>query len=147
MMKHKHRIVPGHMGGKYTPDNVVLLTVEEHAEAHKVLYQKYSNEYDRIAWLGLAKQIGTEQAYRLAHAENYKRLRGRKLSAETRLKLSQKVFERSQFQSNNMLGNQYRLGKKHSPETILKFRKPKSEEHKEKIRQSVINHYQKIGRI
>ena len=60
-MKHIHHIVPRHMGGTDDPSNLIELSVEEHAEAHKKLYEKYGCEYDRIAWLGLAGIIGKEE--------------------------------------------------------------------------------------
>jgi len=34
-MKHIHHIIPKHMGGTDEESNLVELTVEEHAEAHK----------------------------------------------------------------------------------------------------------------
>jgi hypothetical protein len=66
---HNHHIVPKHMGGSDDPSNLVKLTVEEHAEAHKALYDKYNSEYDRIAWLGLTKMITQEEARILAVKE------------------------------------------------------------------------------
>ncbi len=39
--KEKHRIIPGCMGGKYTDENVVLLTPEEHYVAHQLLVKIY----------------------------------------------------------------------------------------------------------
>lgn len=51
---HKHRILPGHMGGTYTPDNVEVLTVSAHAEAHRLLWENFGCEEDRIAWMGLS---------------------------------------------------------------------------------------------
>ena len=44
------------MGGTDDPSNLVLLTVEEHASAHKLLYEQYGREQDRIAWMALSKQ-------------------------------------------------------------------------------------------
>lgn len=35
----KHRIIPGCMGGKYVPENIVWLTPEEHFVAHQLLYK------------------------------------------------------------------------------------------------------------
>jgi len=55
-MKHKHHIIPRHAGGTDDPSNLVELTVEEHALAHKMLYEQYGKEQDRIAWLALSKQ-------------------------------------------------------------------------------------------
>lgn len=54
---HAHHIIPKHSGGTDDPSNIVRLTVEEHAAAHKKLYELHGNEYDRIAYLGLLKNI------------------------------------------------------------------------------------------
>lgn len=40
-LKHKHHIIPKHAGGSDDPSNIVVLTVEEHAEAHRKLYEKH----------------------------------------------------------------------------------------------------------
>jgi hypothetical protein len=37
-MKHKHHIIPKHMGGTDDSDNLVELTIEEHAEAHRIAH-------------------------------------------------------------------------------------------------------------
>ena len=42
------------MGGSDDPENLVKLTVEEHAEAHRLLYEKYGEKGDLWAWKGLA---------------------------------------------------------------------------------------------
>lgn len=42
------------MGGSDDPSNIVRLTIEEHVQAHKELYEKHGNEYDRIAFLALS---------------------------------------------------------------------------------------------
>ena len=68
---HTHHIIPKHMGGSNDPDNLIKLTVEEHAEAHRKLYEQYGNKFDRIAFLVLSKQIGVEEA-------NYMKLLGPK---------------------------------------------------------------------
>jgi len=60
-MKHKHHIIPKHMGGTDEPSNLVELTVEEHAEAHRVLFEQYGRKEDDLAWKGLAGIIGKEE--------------------------------------------------------------------------------------
>lgn len=60
-MKHWHHIVPKHMGGTDDPSNLIELTIEEHAEAHRLLYEEYGLWEDRCAWQGLAKLIGKEE--------------------------------------------------------------------------------------
>ena len=54
---HKHHIVPRYMGGSDDPSNIVELTIEEHAEAHRLLYEKYGMIEDKLAWQGLCGLI------------------------------------------------------------------------------------------
>ena len=49
------------MGGTDDPSNIVKLTIEEHAEAHKLLYEKYGHKEDELAWKGLAKLIDKKE--------------------------------------------------------------------------------------
>jgi hypothetical protein len=81
-MIHIHHIIPKHMGGTDEPDNLIELTIEEHAEAHRKLYEEHKNEYDRIAWLSLSGQINISEAKRLAQKEGAKL--GAKISNEKR---------------------------------------------------------------
>ena len=60
-MKHLHHILPRHMGGSNDPSNLAELTVEEHAEAHRKLYEEHGRIQDRRAWLGLAKIMTGEE--------------------------------------------------------------------------------------
>lgn len=60
-MKHKHHIIPKHMGGDDNPNNLIELSIEEHANAHKKLYELYGHYEDKIAWLGLSGRIGKEE--------------------------------------------------------------------------------------
>jgi len=64
MIKHLHHIVPRHAGGTDDPSNLVELTIEEHAEAHRVLYEEHGRAEDRWAWLGLSGQIGKDEILR-----------------------------------------------------------------------------------
>lgn len=52
-MKHTHHIIPRHMGGTDDPSNLIELTIEEHAEAHRLLYEQNGKWQDRVAWQGL----------------------------------------------------------------------------------------------
>lgn len=55
-MKHKHHIVPKHAGGSDHPSNIIELTIEEHAEAHKILYEQHGRIQDKMAWVGLSQK-------------------------------------------------------------------------------------------
>lgn len=66
MTKHKHHIVPKHAGGLDDPSNIIELTIEEHAEAHKKLWEKYGKQEDWIAWQGLSKMIDKQEIIKAA---------------------------------------------------------------------------------
>ncbi len=86
------------MGGTDDPNNLIELTVEEHAEAHRKLYEEYGNEYDRIAWLGLSNQINLTEAQRLAH------LNGTKLGGKMQSKESKILGAKMQPRESKVLG-------------------------------------------
>lgn len=54
MVLHRHHIIPTHAGGSDDPSNIIELTVERHAEAHRILFEQYGRWQDEIAWKGLA---------------------------------------------------------------------------------------------
>ena len=58
---HKHHIIPKHMGGLDIESNLISLTVEEHTQAHKDLYDKYGKQQDYMAWKCLSGQLGKEE--------------------------------------------------------------------------------------
>jgi len=60
-MKHKHHIIPKHMGGGDEPKNITELSIEEHALEHKKLYEEFGKKEDYIAWKGLEGSIGLEE--------------------------------------------------------------------------------------
>lgn len=66
IITHKHHIIPKHAGGTDDPNNLVELTIEDHAIAHKVLYWFWKREEDNIAWLALSGQINSYEAWYLA---------------------------------------------------------------------------------
>lgn len=95
------------MKGTNDSSNIIELTIEEHAEAHYLLYLKYSKWQDKIAWLCLSGQITNAEANHMTLVESGKLNVG----------------------SNNPM-----FGKHHTETTKQKMRKPKSKEAKEKMR-------------
>ena len=75
---HKHHIGPRHAGGTDDPSNLVLLTVEEHAEAHKLLFELCGRKEDEIAWRMLSGQINVTEAKR--QAQRLGAIKGGKIS-------------------------------------------------------------------
>jgi hypothetical protein len=129
-MKHKHHIVPRHMGGSDDPSNLVELTVEEHAEAHRKLWEEYGNIKDYCAWKGLEGTIGKEEIIRLLMDPT-----GRVHTEETKNKISQshKGKQKHTEESKEKL-RQFRTGMK------------LSEEHKAKISKGLEGNTIMVGR-
>ena len=119
-MLHKHRIIPGHMGGTYEANNVVLLTIEEHAEAHKKLYEKHKKTEDRIAWLALEGTIGQEEIISMKLSMAGKKHKGRKCTWGEKISAAKKGTE------------PWNKGKKGVQKSTRKG-VPRSEEDKQKI--------------
>ena len=51
------------MGGTDAPDNLVEVTVDQHAMYHFCNYQLWNNEEDKIAWRALSSQISFAEAH------------------------------------------------------------------------------------
>ena len=99
-MKHKHHIIPRHAGGTDHPDNLVELTIEEHSEAHRKLWEEHGRWQDRVAWLTLSGQIGIEEARVLA-------IKCSLSSPETKIKLKNRKHIHD---GTKKIGNKARTG-------------------------------------
>lgn len=62
------------MGGSNDSENLIELTIEEHAEAHRILYEKYGKTEDYLAWKGLSGQMGKEEILKEIHINNGKNM-------------------------------------------------------------------------
>ena len=141
-MKHIHHIIPKHMGGTDDPSNLVELTVEEHALAHKKLYEQHGKKQDLLAYQMLSGQIGKDEAlfearsiggkttmsdevklnYKKAAIEREKRMRedGRLVERNKKISEAMKGKKKSKEHLENWSAS--RKGHKHSPETIAKIK-------------------------
>ena len=115
---HIHHIVPKHIFKNHkelvpknlslnSKENLIKLTVEQHAEAHKKLYEQHGFIEDYAAWKSLSGAITSEEArilvitgnkYRLNkfHTEETKKQmsevkRGKKFTEEHKQKISQSL--------------------------------------------------------
>jgi len=68
-MSHKHHIIPKHAGGTDAPSNLIELSVADHADAHRKLYEDYGRWQDYVAWQGLAKLAPKEELVRIRQRE------------------------------------------------------------------------------
>jgi|DEB0MinimDraft_3_1074331.scaffolds.fasta_scaffold20521_4 hypothetical protein len=127
---HTHHIIPKHAGGTDDPSNLVQLTVEEHAEAHRRLYEEYGRWQDKLAWQGLAGMVGREEIIKEIQRENGRKVGrlsskptlGTKRSEETKKKISQAHIGRKQSQETKDKRAASHRGRKNSPETIERMR-------------------------
>ena len=120
VVTHVHHIVPKYMGGSNDPSNLIELTIEEHAEAHKKLWEEHGNWQDLIAWKGLSGQIGYEEV--LAEVYHYAgkkggSAKGHKFSDEGRRKL--KIARKKQWEGKKFPYDW--KGKNHTAESKAKI--------------------------
>lgn len=122
-MKHLHHIIPKHMGGSDELDNLIRLSIEEHAQAHFDLWKKFGHIEDKIAWECLS---------------------GRKLSEEERIILSKSGFEKFLLDENKVSEWRTKIsstltGKVQSEKTKLKRSESLKLAYKEGRKKVVIN--------
>jgi hypothetical protein len=72
-MKHKHHIIPKHMGGTDEASNLIELTIEEHAKAHEKLYEQHGHWQDYLAWKGLLGLISHDECVYISISEGGKK--------------------------------------------------------------------------
>jgi hypothetical protein len=70
VMKHKHHIIPKHMNGSSDPSNIISLSVEEHAEAHRILWEEHGKTEDFMAWKMLSGKTEEAEEARIVLAKN-----------------------------------------------------------------------------
>lgn len=64
---HRHHIIPRHMGGDDSEDNLTPpISVALHAEFHRLLWLDFGRSEDFIAWKALAGRITPEEARLMA---------------------------------------------------------------------------------
>lgn len=61
-MKHRHHIKPKYMGGSDEPENLIEVSVTQHAMFHYCNWCLWKNKQDEIAWKALSGIITCEDA-------------------------------------------------------------------------------------
>lgn len=118
-MTHIHHIIPKHAGGTDDTSNLIRLTIEEHAEAHRLLWEKHGRWQDRVAWKMLSGQI--EVGMDILYEESRKRMTGRVVSEETKDKLRKIALGRKQTKEHTEKIKKALSGKSRSQETKQKM--------------------------
>jgi ribosomal protein S27AE len=120
-----HHIVPRHAGGTDDPSNLIKLTVEEHADAHRKLYEQYGRWQDYLAWKGLSGRIDKEELIRQMTSIVHK---GKVVSEETKAKQSKAKMGKNNPMYGTVSPNAGKFGEdsprwglKHSDDTKAKI--------------------------
>jgi hypothetical protein len=117
------------MGGTDDPSNLIELTVEEHAEAHRKLFEQYGHWQDEIAWKGLAGIIPKAEIVRSLQSEAGKSGRGKKMEPQSPDHIKKRIESRRGWKHTDeskqkmriaSIGNKHNCGRKQSKETIEK---------------------------
>jgi hypothetical protein len=125
MIYHKHHIIPKHMGGTDDPSNLVSLTIEEHAEAHRLLFEQYGRWEDELAWKGLTEQISKDEILRRTFANQL----GKKRPQEVTDKIVAK--QKGQKRSEETKARMREANKTRDTSNIGKY--VRTDEHKKKM--------------
>jgi len=117
---HKHHIIPRHMGGTDNPENIIELSIEDHAEAHRILFERYGHWEDYLAWQGLAGLISKEDLIKKIQSE----------AAKARLEKYGNPFSGIRTWGNFSINEEFRKqvsSLANSPEAIAKKKKTMAE--------------------
>ena len=128
LIRHKHHIIPKHMGGTDVSENIVEVTIYEHSMLHKQLWDDLGHWQDYVAWQGLLRNIDVAEITKLKQSYG-----GRKGGLKNKNIL--KTPEHRQKMSESHLGKPSPMkGKKHTAETVEKMSKPKSKEQQQSMK-------------
>lgn len=147
MLTHTHHIIPKHQGGTDDPSNLVELTVEQHAEAHRLLFEQHGNWQDHLAWKALTGHVGQEEIIRIKQGMANKGRKRTPGQLENMRKASQARAQRHMSNPDfwaeiSRRKSESHKGKKKSAEHIANWSAARkghsvSEETREKIRRTL----------
>ena len=109
------------MGGTYAPDNVEVLTIPEHAEAHRLLWIFHGRPEDRMAWRFLSGQISLSEAALQAQRLGHKRSAETRRTPELRAKARASHLGKRHTDETRAKMSASQVGRKHTPEACAKI--------------------------
>lgn len=140
---HRHHIIPRYMGGTDVVENLVEVSVTQHAIFHYCNYQLWKNEEDKIAWKMLGGQITAGEAHLEARKLGGKRGAQKikeKLQNPEVLKEYKKQCKKAYYNSKN-LDKMLAYAKINQPKATEAAKNPESNR-KRKQTLSTIKHQQ-----
>lgn len=127
-VKHKHHIIPKHMGGSDDPSNLKELTIDEHAEAHRELYKQHGLKQDYVAWKTLEGSMPREEAIREIRIQSNKdRWKDPEFAERTAKKISESMKQVWEEGRQVVRENLTFKDRKHSEETLTKMKDKRTE--------------------
>lgn len=117
MEHHRHHVIPKHewkerfgsLDGVDSQDNICYLTLEQHVEAHKWLYEQYKRWEDRCAYLCLSGRMSKQELHREWGRMLGEANRGKKHTEEYRESLSKRSFGKNNPNYGNKYSDESRL--------------------------------------
>ena len=82
------------MGGSNDKSNLITLTIEEHAMAHKALYEEHGKKEDYIAWKSLLKQMDEPERQMELSSVGGKNNMGKPKSKEHKAKIAEAIRDK-----------------------------------------------------
>lgn len=120
------------MGGTDEPENLVELTPAEHAEAHRLLYEQFGDERDKLAYQGLLGMIDKEDIIRQLQF-----LGGKKGGQTVKEKWNNEELNETHWSSTN-----FALNPDHQRKAIEARKQPASrKKHKQTLKEKFANGY------
>jgi hypothetical protein len=103
-----HHILPKHEGGKDEESNLVICTIYDHIEAHKIRFETYNNFYDKAAYLFLSSNDKKgRQAICQAIVEKNRKNGTGFFNRETQIELAKRPKKSYHLQDYPELAQQY----------------------------------------
>jgi hypothetical protein len=104
-LMHKHHIIPRYIGGTNAPENLVEVTITQHAMFHYCNYQLWENDEDKFAWKGLSGQIS--EAEFIIEKQKLAVEAARTPEARKKRKAKLKEINHQQGESNSQYGKMW----------------------------------------
>lgn len=109
------------MGGTDDKENIIELSIAEHAEAHRILFEKHGKKEDELAWKGLSGMIGKEEIilelFKLAARKNIRP----PMTDATKEKIRLALLGHPVSDSTRALMSSQRKNRKHTEESKQKI--------------------------